>query len=103
MLINRVNAATKKDTTVNGMVFPTINSKEPRGETFSCSREPSSFSLTMDKQVKITAVKIKIIESRPGIKNLVVLSSGLYQNTGRGSIGIEMRIPVRAKYSCEIF
>jgi len=49
--------------------------------------------------VNITERVIRIVAISPGIRNFVVLRSGLYQKTGCKSIGLYILIPESARTS----
>ncbi len=71
-----------------GIDLPNNNSKDLVGETYICSMVPRSFSLTIEREIDITAVITRIIAISPGIKNSVDFNSGLNQNTGSRSMGV---------------
>ena len=77
-----ITSADASDTTKYGIVFPTTNDAAPSGAMRTCSMVPRSFSRTTESAVETTAVIIAMYAMRPGTRNNVLRSSGLYQTRG---------------------
>ena len=71
----------------NGKIFPRMISKRVTGVTWSCSSVPRSRSRTIAIAVYWMSVKVRMIAMRPGMMNVAVLRSGLYQGRTRRSTG----------------
>ncbi len=65
--------------------FPIINSNILIGDTVICSTVFRSFSRTIESEVAITAIIIRMKAINPGIKKLAVFNCGLYHTLGTSS------------------
>ena len=65
-----------------GIVLPTTNIDASSGAMRTCSIVPRSFSRTIDRAVEMAAEIIAMYAIRPGTRNSVLRSSGLYQTRG---------------------
>jgi hypothetical protein len=77
-----ISTADASEITKYGIVFPTTYDTVLMGAMRTCSHVPRSFSRTIESDVEITPLIITMNPIKPGTRNNVLLSSGLYQMRG---------------------
>ena len=68
-----------------GASFPMMSCRGVMGVTMSCSRVPSSFSLTMASDVRIVVMIMRIMPRTPGTMKFLLARVGLYRMRTAGS------------------
>ena len=69
------------------VLFDDLDDTVSIGAMRTCSQVPRSFSRTIDSDVETTALIMTMKPMRPGTRNSVLWSSGLYQIRGSTAMG----------------
>ena len=81
------NADEQRDDEVGDRLADDVRHGVEIGAMRTCSQVPRSFSRTIDSEVETTALIITMKPMRPGTRNSVLCSSGLYQMRGSTAMG----------------
>ena len=82
-----IRNADSSEITKYGIVLPMTYDTVEIGAMRTCSQVPRSFSRTIDSEVDTTALIMTMKPMRPGTRNRVLWSSGLYQMRGSTTMG----------------